>query len=256
MFAQTVLDRLVERLCTDLVILQNVDGGWSFSKDAGDRVHGVLRAASRTRDLGSSTELTSGILDVFSHCTSVRQFVIERAAAFLRATQRGDGSWDSTTGARLLHGTSWAIRGLIAAGASLDDPAIAAGVNWLLAHQQTCGGWGEAALCIDAGGEFVPAAATAVQTAWVLLALVVAGFADQDATRRGIEFLLGSQLEDGGWEDKALTVRDSPTGTWYRNDLHSAALPLMALSRWTVTIAERADETTTFLRLVTEDADN
>ena len=129
-------------------------------------------------------------------------------------------------------------------------------MNWLLVHQQESGGWGEAVVRDASERNFVAAQSTAIQTAWAVLALVAAGLADHDATRRGVEFLVDAQQEDGRWCDAQLTERDSAAGGWYRNDLHSDALPLLALARWAVAIGHNDDAKPTSLRVVCDDSLN
>ncbi len=251
---------LYHELCTR----QRPDGGWSpwswlsgGGADANHRSRGVIRANARQRDEESSPDATGAMLELLSfQYRALIAPIVAQAAIFLRSTQRGDGSWHSAAGVRLIHGTTWAVRGLIAAGAAADDPAVAAGVNWLLVHQQESGGWGEAVVRDASERNFVAAQSTAIQTAWAVLALVAAGLADHDATRRGVEFLIAAQLEDGRWCDAQLTERDSAVGAWYRNDLHSDALPLLALARWAVAIGHNDDTKPTSLRMICDDSLN
>jgi squalene-hopene/tetraprenyl-beta-curcumene cyclase len=246
-----------ERLSTEFLVRQQPDGGWSpwVGADPNWRSGGVLHAIDRRPPLASAPDVTGAMLEVLSlQGISPRHRAVRRAAAYLRAAQRGDGSWDSATGARFIHGTAWAVRGLVAAGAAANDPAVAAGVNWLLVHQQESGGWGETVVHTALERDYVAADATAIQSAWAVLALVAAGQADHDATRRGIQYLLDMQQDNGRWSDSPFTVRDSAAGSWHRNDLHSAAVPLIALARWVVAIGTNREEKPLALRLVTDES--
>lgn len=254
-----LLGDLADKLCKDFLSCQHFDGGWSPWSGAqlGRRSRGLIRSTDH-RCGASSPDATGAMLEIVSrHGVPLADPAIGRAANYLRITQQGDGSWDSATGARLLHGTTWAVRGLIAAGARSDDPAVAAGVNWLFVEQQESGGWGEAVDRTARASDFVAAAATALQTAWAVLALVAAGYADHDVTRRGVRFLVDAQDDAGRWCDEQLTIRDSATGSWYRNDLHSVAVPLLALARWAVAIGQQNHrENPACLRLVCDDSPN
>src|SRR5690606_20248831 len=78
-------------------------------------------------------------------------------------------------------------------------------VDWLIAHQNPDGGWGEScASYVDPAlrgrGE-----STASQTAWALIALLAAGEADHPAVHRGIDFLVRTQCPDGTWEEEHFT---------------------------------------------------
>jgi squalene-hopene/tetraprenyl-beta-curcumene cyclase len=226
----SVRHQLLEELRLQVLAAQRSDGSWS----ACSADHGTTAE--------SSPAATGAILNVLSSPGPMGPTaVVRRAAGYLRLSQRGDGSWDSADGAGYLYGTTWAIRGLIAAGASPDDPVVAAGVNWLLVHQLESGGWGEAD-------------ASAVQTAWAVLALVAAGQADHDATRRAIDFLAGAQQGDGTWSDRQPTEHDPATGGWYRNDLHATALPTMALANWAVSVAAQPRDRLVALRLISDES--
>jgi squalene-hopene/tetraprenyl-beta-curcumene cyclase len=131
---------------------------------------------------------------------------------------------------------------LLAAGISADDDCIAAAVNWLIVQQHPSGAW--------KGG--------AAQTAWAILGLVAAGRSDHPTVRRGIEFLLESQRDNGGWVDKKTVFREPESKHWFRNDLHSTCWPLLALSRFAVAAssARPAAANGVSLRLVAAAAEN
>ncbi|HEY4235096.1 MAG TPA: prenyltransferase/squalene oxidase repeat-containing protein [Lacipirellulaceae bacterium] len=228
------------RFVEELLSRQNSDGGWS---------------AGGPHDAASDPATTASVLESLAHQDfAPTHEAVGRGATYLRSAQRADGSWESAAGVRFIHGTSHAIRGLIAAGAGPDDPAVKAGVNWLLVHQQESGGWGEAAPSSPTHDEFIPAAAAAIQTAWAVTALVAAGGAMEDATLCGIQFLLETQEDDGDWLDLQFTLRDAAAERCYRNDLHSAAESLAALARWAVSAARCEPESMSMrLKLVAEE---
>jgi squalene-hopene/tetraprenyl-beta-curcumene cyclase len=79
---------------------------------------------------------------------------IRRAAEWLRSRQRSDGGWgesEESYWSQRPHGearystvsqTAWAVLGLMAAG-EVDDPAVAAGIDYLLDRQNPDGSWDE-----------------------------------------------------------------------------------------------------------------
>jgi squalene-hopene/tetraprenyl-beta-curcumene cyclase len=83
-----------------------------------------------------------------------QQPMVARAAAWLRAIQNPDGGWgedcDSYALDRTGHApapstasqTAWALLGLMAAG-EVDGEAVRRGVEWLAAHQEADGLWGQ-----------------------------------------------------------------------------------------------------------------
>src|SRR5262249_12711172 len=134
----------------ELLSRQNLDGGWSAKMQGAE----------------SDPDVTGAVLEALSlGGVNPQHGAMRCGVEFLGSSQWGDGSWESTTGVRLAHGTSCAIRGLVAVGVSPGDSAVVAGVNWLVVHQHESGGWGEAATA-DEHSEIVPAAASAMQTAW------------------------------------------------------------------------------------------
>jgi squalene cyclase len=223
------LDQLLSR--------QNCDGGWS---------------AKQTQNAESDPDVTGVVLEALSlNSVGPAHAAMRRGTEFLCSTQRGDGSWESATGVRLVHGTSYAVRGLTAAGVSSDDPAVAAGVNWLVVQQQECGGWGEAAATSDEQSDIMPAAASAMQTAWAVSALVATGLAMDEATLLGVQFLLETQDEDGDWRDEQFALRDPAAAAWFRSDLRTTASAIGVIAEWAVIAAkEQAKLTPACFKLV------
>lgn len=245
------IQQFIDRLVSGLSVEQRTDGGWCGEESPGrQRASGINHAFGR-RIGDSGAELTGAVLQCITAGHVCVRAVCERAIACLRSIQHGDGKWESTTHARYIYGTACAVQGLISAGIGADDPLVARGVNWLLVHQDESGGWGETRGC---GDEFAATEATAIQTAWAVLALLATGNADHEATRRGVNFLVESQRESGGWCDETLVERDAHDGPWYQNELHSTSYALLALARWVLAVAEDGAESTTKLRLVCGDA--
>jgi len=140
------------------------------------------------------------------------------------------------------------------------DDAIAAAVNWLIVEQQANGGWCETSNEPNTDGirSSSKRKTSALQTAWALSALVAAGRANDPVTRRGVDFLLDSQGDDGGWTDREWTYYDPASKRWFSNDLHSIAWPLWALSAWAVAAGstESAPASQLSLRLMDVVAEN
>lgn len=246
-WADTSIHPLADCVAQQLLRRQNSDGGWPIRRSIQSdmRTCGVLRSAScREQDAASTPDATGAVLAALAQIgQSPHDVAMRRGVEFLRAAQRADGSWDSATGVRWIHGTSWAIRGMMAAGIAPNDLAAAAGVNWLIVHQHESGGWGETVDPTAGRDDFLRAPAAAIQTAWALLALVAAGHADHDATRRGVQFLLDTQEDDGRWSDMQFTLRTPNAERWFRNQLHSLATPLHAMADWVVAAARGHAET-------------
>jgi squalene-hopene/tetraprenyl-beta-curcumene cyclase len=184
------------------------------------------------------------------------QTSLKRGLAYLRASQHADGSWSNSDGRQRILYTSQAIRALLTAGAFPDDDAIAAAVNWLIVEQQANGGWCEASNEPNTDGirSSSKRKTSALQTAWALMTLVAAGRMNDPVTRRGVDFLLDSQGDDGGWTDREWTSYDPASKRWFSNDLHSIAWPLWALSSWAVAAGSAESEPASQLSLRLMDA--
>jgi squalene-hopene/tetraprenyl-beta-curcumene cyclase len=158
---------------------------------------------------------------------------LARTLEYLRSEQEENGSWFGRWGTNYIYGT-WSVlsalehvreedrRGLV-------EPAVA----WLQSIQHEDGGWGE-----DNDSYFDPERgcagdrSTAFQTAWALLGLMAAGEADSDAVRRGVEFLLRNQRQDGRWSDPEFTAPGFPRVFYLKYHGYTEFFPLWALARY------------------------
>jgi squalene-hopene/tetraprenyl-beta-curcumene cyclase len=219
------IERAAAKCIDQLRGCQNPDGGW-----------GTL-AGWRHPVQASDPSVTGAALEALAGCVNPNMpSIFRRATEYLRSQQRADGSWCNADGMQKLLCTAAAIRGLLAAGVACHEDCIAAAVNWLIVEQQPTGGWD----------------ASPSQTAWAILALVAAGKVDHSAVRRGIDHLLDSQDDDGGWVERQCVLQDPDSNRWFCNDLHGVAWPLLALSTWVVAAssAEPAESDEVSLRLV------
>ena len=153
---------------------------------------------------------------------------IDLGHAWLRRNQKDDGSWRGVWGVQYIYGTMFGIRGLLAAGARISDPAIRTAANWLQDRQHADGGWGEHhSGCYT--GQFVDHnESQVIQTAWALIALLESNDSNWTAISRGVQFLVDAQSIDGTWP------RQDMAGVFFRTALLDYVLyrqyfPLFAL---------------------------
>ncbi len=153
---------------------------------------------------------------------------IARGAACIRQQQQPSGAWPGAWGVRLIYGTWFGVRGLLASGAPPTDPAIRKACTWLKAHQRPDGSWGErpsahAIEYVERGEGQV------VQTAWALMTLCEASDPDWGPLERAARFISRAQLGSGEWP------RQDPPGLFFRTALleyvlYRAYFPVWALA--------------------------
>jgi squalene-hopene/tetraprenyl-beta-curcumene cyclase len=64
------------------------------------------------------------------------------------------------------------------------------------------------------------------------MGLVHGGEADSDACRRGVEHLIGTQTDEGTWEEPWFTGTGFPRVFYLRYDLYRHYFPLWALGQY------------------------
>ena len=129
-----------------ILAMQNDDGGWgAFDRNNNREFLCHVPFADHNAMIDPSTpDLTGRALEALGQLgRRVGDPVVDRAVAYVRHSQQADGSWFGRWGVNYIYGTWQAVTGLTAVGVPVEDPAVVAGANWLLAHQQACGGWGE-----------------------------------------------------------------------------------------------------------------
>ncbi len=215
--------------------MQNDDGGWAaFDRNNNRRFLCYVPFADHNAMIDpSSPDLTGRVLEALGSLGArVGQRPVDRAVAYLRRTQEPDGSWFGRWGVNYIYGTWQALSGLVAVGVAREDPAVVAGAQWLLAHQQACGGWGESADTYEKPylrGQGVP---TASQTAWAVLGLLAAGYEGHPAVARAIRYLVLTQEDDGTWDEEEFTGTGFPRVFYLRYHYYPIYFPLLALARW------------------------
>jgi squalene-hopene/tetraprenyl-beta-curcumene cyclase len=233
----TKYDEAIARGTEWLLGLQSKDGGWAaFDADNLEYYLNSIPFSDHGALLDPPTE------DVTARCVSMlaqlgetieTSEALRRGVEYLRRTQLPDGSWFGRWGINYIYGTWSALCALNAAGVAHDDPVIAKAADWLIAIQNSDGGWGEDgnSYKLDYKG-YEPAETTASQTSWATLALMAAGKTDHPATQRGIQNLIASQAKDGLWVEPYYTGGGFPRVFYLRYHGYSKFFPLWALARY------------------------
>jgi len=225
-----------------LLGMQSRNGGWgAFDRD---------NTQTWTRqipfcDFGEvidppSVDVTAHIVECLGRLGArIGDPAIDRAVSYLRREQEPDGAWYGRWGVNLTYGIGAVLPALEAVGEGMGAAYVRRAVDWLFAHQNDDGGWGE-----KIEGYYDPAwrgrgPSTASQTAWALLGLIAAGEVDHPVTASGIEYLMRTQNDAGGWDEAAFTGTGFPTDFMIRYHLYRDVFPVMALGRYRRALAGR-----------------
>jgi squalene-hopene/tetraprenyl-beta-curcumene cyclase len=157
---------------------------------------------------------------------------LQRGIEWLSSHQEPDGSYWGRWGVNYVYGTGAVLPALVSAGVPPEDPRVAGGVRWLLEHQNPDGGWGEDLRSYVEPGWSGRGTSTASQTAWALMAILAAGERDKPATKRGVEWLVRNQTEDGTWDEPWFTGTGFPWDFSLNYHLYRHVFPLTALGRY------------------------
>ncbi len=216
-----------------VMALQGKDGGWgAYDKDNNRVIFNLIPFADHGALMDPSTEDLAGrVLEALGYLGfRPDEPAVTRAIAFLKATQRWDGSWYGRWGVNYLYGTWSVLAGLRAIGEDMDQPYVRKAVAWLLSRQNPDGGWGESCYTYDDPRTAGMGRSTASQTAWALLALLHAGEADHPAVLRAVRFLLETRAADGLWDEAEFTGTGFPRVFYLRYRGYPKFFPLWALA--------------------------
>jgi squalene-hopene/tetraprenyl-beta-curcumene cyclase len=216
-----------------LLSMQNRDGGWgAFDKDCSKHVLTHVPFADHNAMIDPSNEdITARVLETLVGLGFDRSHpAARRAIDYLLCRQEEDGSWYGRWGCNYLYGTWLTLWGLRCIGEDLDSAWGRQASCWLRACQNEDGGWGELPLSYEDATQKGRGPSTASQTAWALMGLLAAGEWRSDSVRRGVEFLVREQRDDGSWSEEYWTGTGFPCVFYLRYHLYGIYFPLLALS--------------------------
>jgi squalene-hopene/tetraprenyl-beta-curcumene cyclase len=228
------VDDAIGRATRWLEGMQDRSGGWA-AFDVGNT--SALARELPFCDFGEvidppSADVTAHALEMLAAVGRADSDAARAGVDWLSAEQEEDGSWFGRWGVNHIYGTGAAVPALIAAGVEPGDRRIRRAVRWLEEHQNEDGGWGEDVRSYRHPEWIGRGASTASQTGWALLALHAAG-ERTESVARGIEWLVDTQLPDGGWDEPQYTGTGFPSDFSINYHLYRLVFPIMALGRLT-----------------------
>ncbi len=177
-----------------------------------------------------SADVTAHVVEMLAALGRAGDPETVAAVRWLIERQESGGSWFGRWGVNHVYGTGAVLPALLAAGVAPSEPCIRRAVAWLEQHQNSDGGWGEDPRSYDHAEWVGRGESTASQTAWALLALHTAG-ERSDAVARGVQWLVDTQREDGGWDEPQYTGTGFPCDYYINYHLYRLVFPVMALGR-------------------------
>jgi squalene-hopene/tetraprenyl-beta-curcumene cyclase len=214
-----------------LLSMQSKDGGWAaFDVDNNwDFLSHVPFADHNAMLDPACPDITGRVLEALAQELPGGHPAVRRGVEYLVRRQQPDGSWYGRWGVNYIYGTCFALRGLRAAGEDPREAYVLRGGEWLRAIQNADGGWGESCASYD-NETFTPAPSTPSQTAWALLGLMAGGDNNSLSVRKGIQYLLARQRQDGSWHEETATGTGFPKVFYLTYHLYRQYFPLLALA--------------------------
>lgn len=233
--------------------MPNSDGGWA-AFDLNNNMLYLNEVPYSDMDSlcdPSTADVTGRILGAFGLMThAARQEHIapdllnriiaasERAIAYLAKTQEPTGACYGRWGMNYVDCTSSALCGL--AHFSQDDQLVqdmvTSAILWLKMTQNPDGGWGEGPESYKDPMRCGCGPSTASQTAWAVMGLLTYRFPTDEATKKGVAYLVHSQTDTAGdgasWPETKYTGTGFPNHFYLGYTLYRHYFPMMALGRY------------------------
>ena len=203
----------------------DVDNNWNFLSDVPFADHNAMLDPA-------CPDITGRVIDALTrYGITPNHPAIRRGVEYLIRSQEPDGSWYGRWGVDYIYGTFLALRGLYAAGVSDREAYVLRAGEWLRSIQNADGGWGESCQSYDKNS-FVPGISTPSQTAWAVMGLLAGGDETSESVRKGVEYLIETQREDGSWEEHLATGTGFPKVFYLTYHMYRNAFPMMALAMY------------------------
>ena len=215
--------------------MQSKNGGWgAFDVDNFKRWVSTIPFC----DFGEvvdppSEDVTAHVLEILGRMGyNTSRTSVTKGLDYLKQTQENDGSWWGRWGVNYIYGLGAVLPALQHIGEDMGQPYIRRALDWIMEHQHEDGGWGEGVESYIDPSLRGKGPSTKSQTAWALLGLIAGGRAKTESAKRGVDYLLRNQQEDGSWDEPEFTGTGFPRDFMINYHLYRYYWPLMALGQY------------------------
>ncbi|KAL9594982.1 MAG: hypothetical protein Q9219_006710, partial [cf. Caloplaca sp. 3 TL-2023] len=217
-FPRLLSDERLKDAVDTLLTMQNRSGGFaSYEPTRGSQYMEYLNAAEvfgRIMIEYDYPECTTAVVTALSLFTRTQdpeyrkeeiQTTINSAVAWILRDQRPDGSWYGSWGICFTYAGMFALESLASVGRTYaNDDKVRLACRFFLDRQMADGGWGESYKSCTTGVYTPHERSQVVQTCWVIIALLEAGFPERGPLEKAVRMVMGRQLEDGSWAQEGI----------------------------------------------------
>lgn len=218
-----------------MLALQNDDGGWAAFDRTVERplLEHVPFADHNAIQDPSCPDITGRTLECLGHHGFLPDHPsVQRAILYVRSKQEPDGCWFGRWGVNYIYGSWQVLCGLKTIGQDMTADWVQLGGNWIRSVQKPDGSFGESADTYENPGLRGQGPSTASQTAWGVMALMAVYGPNDPGVRKGIQWLLDTQLPSGTWDEPWFTGTGFPKVFYLRYHLYRLYFPVMCIGRW------------------------
>ena len=227
--------KAIDRGVNWLLGLQSSNGGWGAYDVDNDKdiLYKIPFADFGAMIDPPSVDVTSHVIEMLGELGfSKDHSLVKKPLQYVKKEQKEDGSWFGRWGVNYVYGVGTVLPALEAIDEDMNKQYIKKAVRWTIEHQNDDGGWGETPESYEDPSLAGKGPSTPSQTAWALLGLIAADELNNPATKKGIDYLVSNQTNDGTWKEEKHTGTGFPGDFYLIYRLYCHYFPLLALGRY------------------------
>lgn len=138
--------------------------------------------------------------DNFDYKRDIISKRLKIALDYIRKAQHPNGSWYGCWGVCFTYAGMFALEALATEGEYYDNSEVVKrGCDFLVSKQREDGGWSESMKSSELHTYVESERSLVVQTSWAIIGLILAKYPDQDLIKKGCDFIISRQQENGSW---------------------------------------------------------